>query len=107
MTTTTTTTTTTDTNYLGIHDSLLLHLLFIYLFIYYQTNFNNHIQFLELLCCCWKIYTIRGRFANLVERFGHIHWRFSDTHGEMMSLKTYAKYILNVEGKLEGIKKKH
>ena len=33
MTTTTTTTTTTDTNYLGIHDSLLLHLLFIYLFI--------------------------------------------------------------------------
>ena len=61
---------------------------------------------MELLCCCWKIYTIRGRFANLVERFGHIHWRFSDTHGEMMSLKTYAKYIQNVEGKLEGIKKK-
>lgn len=38
------------------------------------------------------------RFENLVKRFGNINWRFSDTHGEMMSLRTYAKYIHSVEG---------
>ncbi len=38
------------------------------------------------------------RFENLVQRFGHVYWRFSDTHGEMMSMKTYAKYITNIEG---------
>ena len=43
-----------------------------------------------------------NRFTNLVKRFGSINWRFSDTHGEMMSLKTYAKYISNVEGKSVG-----
>lgn len=38
------------------------------------------------------------RFENLLKRFGNIAWRFSDTHGEMMSLETYAKYIVNPEG---------
>ena len=38
-------------------------------------------------------------FANLVSRFGNISWRFSDQHGEMMSLNTYAKYITTQEGR--------
>jgi len=37
-------------------------------------------------------------FANLVARFGDISWRYSDQHGEMMSLNTYAKYITTPEG---------
>mmetsp|Transcript_1397 Transcript_1397/g.3314 ORF Transcript_1397/g.3314 Transcript_1397/m.3314 type:complete len:499 (-) Transcript_1397:316-1812(-) len=37
-------------------------------------------------------------FANLLERFGNITFRFSDTHGEMMSLETYSKYITSPEG---------
>jgi len=37
-------------------------------------------------------------FANLLSRFGNVSFRFSDTHGEMMSLQTYAKYITNPEG---------
>ena len=36
--------------------------------------------------------------ANLVSRFGNVSWRFSDQHGEMMSLNTYAKYITSPEG---------
>lgn len=51
-------------------------------------------------------YVVAGRisnfvvdsFENLLKRFGSIAWRFSDTHGEMMSLETYAKYIVNPEG---------
>lgn len=46
--------------------------------------------------------TAKGRggwtFANLVSRFGNISWRYSDQHGEMMSLNTYAKYITSPEG---------
>ena len=38
------------------------------------------------------------RFANLLKRFGNITFRFSDTHGEMMSLETYSKYITSPEG---------
>ena len=38
------------------------------------------------------------RFANLKSRFGNIMFRFSDQHGEMLSLDTYAKYITNPEG---------
>ncbi|KAL7550068.1 hypothetical protein ACHAWF_017276 [Thalassiosira exigua] len=37
-------------------------------------------------------------FANLLSRFGRVSFRFSDTHGEMMSFQTYAKYITNPEG---------
>jgi len=37
-------------------------------------------------------------FANLVSRFGNVSFRFSDQHGEMMSLSTYSKYITNPEG---------
>ena len=40
-------------------------------------------------------------FLNLLSRFGQVYWRFSDTHGEMMSLATYAKYISNLEGVLD------
>ena len=42
--------------------------------------------------------SLTRRFDNLVARFGNISWRFSDTHGEMMSLRTYAKYINGLEG---------
>ena len=36
---------------------------------------------------------------NLLKRFGNdVRWRFSDTHGEMLTLETYAKYIMNVDG---------
>jgi len=38
-------------------------------------------------------------FNNLLQRFGHVYWRFSDTHGEMITLMTYAKYITSPEGK--------
>lgn len=37
-------------------------------------------------------------FANLKSRFGNVMFRFSDQHGEMLSLNTYAKYITNPEG---------
>lgn len=37
-------------------------------------------------------------FSNLLSRFADVNWRFSDTHGEMMTLRTYAKYISNLEG---------
>ena len=40
-------------------------------------------------------------FDQLVERFGHLEWRFSDTHGETMSLQTYCKYVHNLEGQTD------
>jgi len=49
----------------------------------------------------WKCMYLNGRkwtFENLLKRYGNIYWRFSDTHGEMMALSTYAKYISNAEG---------
>ena len=39
-------------------------------------------------------------FRKLVERFGHLQWRFSDTHGETTSLRTYAKYVKSLDGGL-------
>ena len=32
-------------------------------------------------------------YENLVQRFGDVRWRFSDTHGAMMTLATYNKYV--------------
>ena len=52
---------------------------------------------LSLLLCTDSIYYFYS-FENLLKRFGDISWRFSDTHGEMMSLVTYAKYMVNPEG---------
>ena len=51
----------------------------------------------DVSCCdsCNKGWT----FENLLSRFGDIFWRFSDTHGEMMTLSTYAKYICSPEGR--------
>ena len=40
-------------------------------------------------------------FDNLVERFGNVAWRFSDVHGEMLTLQTYNKYISTVEGQTD------
>lgn len=37
-------------------------------------------------------------FSNLLSRFGHVRFRFSDTHGEMMSLETYSRYVVGPEG---------
>lgn len=36
-------------------------------------------------------------FRNLCERYGHLSWRFSDTHGETMTLAAYQKYVNSVE----------
>jgi histone arginine demethylase JMJD6 len=41
------------------------------------------------------------RFENLVNRFGYLPWRFSDTHGETMKLRTYQKYLSTAEGQLD------
>jgi hypothetical protein len=38
------------------------------------------------------------QFDSLVDRFGPLEWRFSDTHGETMSLHTYQKYLSSLEG---------
>lgn len=38
---------------------------------------------------------------NLLKRFGDVSWRLSDTHGEMLSLATYGKYIVNPEGQTD------
>lgn len=40
-------------------------------------------------------------FENLLHRFGNVNWRFSDTHGAMMCMDTYAKYINGIEGMLD------
>jgi hypothetical protein len=33
------------------------------------------------------------RFENLLANFGYFYWRCSDTHGETVTLSTYAKYL--------------
>ena len=42
--------------------------------------------------CSWK---------RLVEEFGDYYWRFSDTHGACMMLKTYSKYVNTLEGQVD------
>ena len=37
------------------------------------------------------------RFENLVNDYGHLEWRFSDTHAETMTLQTYRKYINSID----------
>lgn len=37
-------------------------------------------------------------FDNFLDRFGDIAWRFSDIHGEMLTFRTYSKYLSTVEG---------
>jgi hypothetical protein len=39
--------------------------------------------------CTWE---------NLLNEFGDYNWRFSDTHGGCMTLKTYTKYVKSIEG---------
>mmetsp|Transcript_20189 Transcript_20189/g.44065 ORF Transcript_20189/g.44065 Transcript_20189/m.44065 type:complete len:353 (+) Transcript_20189:665-1723(+) len=50
----------------------------------------------------WKALPSNGSdgwtFDNLVGRFGDVAWRFSDIHGEMLTLRTYGKYISTAEG---------
>lgn len=46
----------------------------------------------------WNLET--WKFDSLLERFGHVRWRFSDTHGTLLSLDTYSKYIYT-EGMLD------
>ena len=58
-------------------------------------------QIIPILCVHHLVLSLKfpqNSFENLLKRFGDVYWRFSDTHGEMMSMKTYAKYITNVEG---------
>jgi len=40
------------------------------------------------------------RFDQFLARFPLVYWRFSDTHGEMMSMQTYGKYISSAESGL-------
>ncbi|KAL3822961.1 hypothetical protein ACHAXA_011676 [Cyclostephanos tholiformis] len=37
-------------------------------------------------------------FGNLLSRYGDVAFRFSDSHGEMLPLSTYARYMINPEG---------
>jgi len=37
-------------------------------------------------------------FENLVDRFGHLQWRYSDAHAETTTLRTYRKYAEGIEG---------
>ena len=50
----------------------------------------------------WKAMPSKGNggwtFDNLVKRFGNLAWRFSDVHGEMLTLRTYSKYVMTLEG---------
>ena len=55
---------------------------------------------ITLICFYYTYLSFHVSFANLLERYGDIRWRFSDTHGEMMALSTYAKYITSHEGKV-------
>jgi hypothetical protein len=48
----------------------------------------------------FSVFSLVLRFQNLLNRFGTIYFRFSDTHGEMMTLHTYAKYIRSIDGGL-------
>lgn len=49
----------------------------------------------------WPSATTSCRFQELVDRFGDMPWRFSDTHGETMSLRTYYKYCFTADGQLD------
>jgi len=51
---------------------------------------NNYPVIIEGCTTGWNLNA--WHFEKLVERFGHIRWRFSDTHGAVMSLETWAKY---------------
>ena len=55
---------------------------------------------LEGCCKDWKAMS-NCTWSQLVQRFGHYRWRFSDTHGEMMTLSTYDKYVNSVEGRTD------
>lgn len=41
------------------------------------------------------------QWESLVRSFGHLDWRFSDEHGEMMRLNTYNTYCQSLEGMLD------
>ena len=59
-----------------------------------RPHFEQHNYPVVLLDCTdnWKA-THSCQFDSLVERFGHLHWRFSDTHAETITLQTYNKYL--------------
>ena len=40
-------------------------------------------------------------FANLLRRFKNVAFRFSDGHGEMLTMSTYSRYITNLEGRTD------
>lgn len=41
------------------------------------------------------------RFHNLLDQYGDIQWRFSDTHAETMTLNAYSRYCSSLEGQLD------
>ena len=48
----------------------------------------------------WKAYKT-CTFQSLLKDYGDHYWRFSDTHGYTMTLRTYNKYIHSIEGLLD------
>jgi histone arginine demethylase JMJD6 len=40
-------------------------------------------------------------FEQLVQNFGDNEWRFSDTHGKTMMLRTFQKYVQSIEGQTD------
>lgn len=73
----------------------------------YEGYVLNLYDYTSLLCALFMHFNVNLcfllnalRFQNLLNRFGTIYFRFSDTHGEMMTLHTYAKYIRSIDGGL-------
>ena len=40
-------------------------------------------------------------FANLLRRFKNVAFRFSEGHGEMLTLSTYSRYITNLKSRTD------
>lgn len=40
-------------------------------------------------------------FQQLLEKYGHLQWRFSDTHAETMTLDAYRRYCSSLEGQMD------
>jgi histone arginine demethylase JMJD6 len=55
---------------------------------------------LEGLTNSWKAMET-CRFDRLVDAFGHMHWRFSDTHCSTMTIDTYKKYVNSIESQTD------
>eukprot|EP00980_Cylindrotheca_fusiformis_P020898 scaffold7908_cov69-Cylindrotheca_fusiformis.AAC.2 len=50
--------------------------------------------------CCTKEWSVMESctWERLLKDYGDYDWRFSDTHGATMTMKTYTKYVNSIEG---------